>query len=104
MTILQTITLVEPIPLLVLGTLICFIVAFGIGVSDTDADVAGWIAIISLLVGLILGVLSFTITKETTRYQVLLDDTYSVSELYENYEIVEQEGITYWIEEKVNED
>lgn len=42
--------------------------------------------------------------EETTRYQVLLDDTYTVSELYENYEIVEQEGITYWIEEKDNED
>lgn len=104
MTILQTITLVEPIPLLVFGTLVCFIVALVIVVSDTDADVAGWIAIISFLVGLILGVLSFVVAGETTRYQVLLDDTYPVSELYENYEIVEQEGITYWIEEKGSED
>lgn len=104
MTILQTTTVVTPIPLLVLGTLICFIVAFVIRVSDTNSNVAGWIAIISFLVGLILGVLSFVMAKETTRYQVLLDDTYPVSELYESYEIVEQEGITYWIEEKDNED
>lgn len=104
MTILQTTAVVEPIPLLVLGTLICFIIAFVIGVSDTNSDVAGWIALISFLVGLILGVLSFVMAKETTRYQVLLDDTYPVSELYENYEIVEQEGITYWIEEKASED
>ena len=104
MTILQTITVVEPIPLLVFGTLVCFIVALVIVVSDTDADVAGWIAAISFLVGLILGVLSLVVAGEITRYQVLLDDTYPISELYENYEIVEQEGITYWIEEKDNED
>ena len=67
MTILQTTTVVEPMPLLVLGTLICFIVAFVIGVSNIDADVAGWIAIISFLVGLILRVLSFTIVDESTR-------------------------------------
>ena len=104
MTILQTITVVEPIPLLVFGTLICFIVTLVIVVSDIDADIAGWIAIISFLVGLILGVLSLVVAGEITRYQVLLDDTYPVSELYENYEIVEQEGITYWIEEKASED
>lgn len=104
MTILQTTTMFAPVPLLMLPALICFIVALAITVSDTDSDVAGWIAIISFLVGFILGVLSFVMAKETTRYQVLLDDTYPVSELYESYEIVEQEGITYWIEEKDNED
>lgn len=104
MTILQTTTVAIPIPLLILGTITCFIVAFVIVISDIDSDVAGWIAIISFIVGLILGVLALDVTGEKTRYQVLLDDTYSVSELYENYEIVEQEGITYWIEEKDNED
>lgn len=104
MTILQTTTVMIPISGLVLATLICFIVAFVIAISGTDSDVAGWIVIISLIVGLICGILAFVITGEKTRYQVLLDDTYSVSELYENYEIVEQEGITYWIEEKDNED
>lgn len=104
MTILQTITVAEPIPLLVFGTFVCFIVALVIVVSDTDADVAGWIATISFLVGLILGILSLVVAGEITRYQVLLDDTYPVSELYENYEIIEQEGITFWIEEKDNED
>ena len=104
MTILQTTTVAMPIPGLILGTFTCFIVAFVIAISCTDSDVAGWIVIISFIVGLILGVLSLVITEEKTRYQVLLDDTYSASELYENYEIVEQEGITYWIEEKDNED
>lgn len=104
MTILQTTTVAIPIPGLVLGAITCFIVAFVIAISGTDSDVARWIVIISFIVGLILGVLSLVITEETTRYQVLLDDTYSASELYENYEIVEQEGITYWIEEKDNED
>lgn len=104
MTILQTTTVAIPIPGLVLGAITCFIVAFVIAISGIDSDVARWIVIISFIVGLILGVLSLVISEETTRYQVLLDDTYSASELYENYEIVEQEGITYWIEEKDNED
>lgn len=100
MTILQTTTMSAPVPLLMFAALICFIVTFAITVAYIDFDVAGWIATIVGSLGLILLVLSLVITKETTRYQVLLDDTYSVSELYENYEIVEQEGITYWIEEK----
>lgn len=104
MTILQTTTVSAPVPLLILTAFICFIVALTIIVSNTESDIAGWIGIISFFVGLILGVLSLVIAKETTRYQVLLDDTYPVSELYKNYEIVEQEGITYWIEEKDNED
>lgn len=104
MTILQTTTVVAPIPLLILTAFICFIVALTIIVSNTESDVAGWIAIISFLIGIILGVLSLVMAGETTRYQVLLDDTYPVSELYESHEIIEQEGITYWIEEKDNED
>lgn len=89
MTILQTTTVMAPIPLLMLGTLICFfIAAFGIAISNIDSDVAERTATIGFSLGLILLVLSLVITKETTRYQVLLDDTYSVSELYENYEIV----------------
>ena len=104
MTILQTTTVAVPIPWLVLGAFICFIVAFVIAISDTDPHIAGWTVLISFIVGLICGILSLVIAKETTRYQVLLDDTYPVSELYKNYEIVEQEGITYWIEEKDNED
>jgi hypothetical protein len=34
------------------------------------------------------------------KYQVLLDDSVSVNELYENYEVIEQEGITFWVEDK----
>lgn len=104
MTILQTTTVAIPIPGLIVGTITCFIVAFVIMASGTDSDAAVWASIISFIVGLICGILALVITGEKTRYQVLLDDTYSVSELYENYEIVEQEGITYWIEEKDNED
>ena len=104
MTILQTTTVAAPIPWLVLGALICFNIAFDIMISGTESDVIKLIAVISFFIGLILGALSLNMAEETTRYQVLLDDTYTVSELYENYEIVEQEGITYWIEEKDNED
>ena len=104
MTILQTTTVAIPIFGLVLVTFICFFVAAAIMASGTDSNAAVWASIISFIVGLICGILTFVTLEETTRYQVLLDDTYPISELYENYEIIEQEGITYWIEEKDNED
>lgn len=103
MTILQTTTVVTPIPILAIIAILCFIFAVAAAFSSVDVETSGKIIIISFALGIISGILSIIMAKETTRYQVLLDDTYPVSELYENYEIVEQEGVTYWVEEKDNE-
>ena len=75
---------------------------------DADGDVA--MASLSLLLCLVLFIASgfiFSHTKEKDRYnkyQVLLDDSVSVNELYENYEVIEQEGITFWVEDKRDEE
>lgn len=108
MTILQTVEIVEKtwgwswlgfaIGVLAIGSMIAFF-SF-----DTDGDVP--MAALSLLFCLILFIASgfiFSHTKEKDRYnkyQVLLDDSVSVNELYENYEVIEQEGITFWVEDK----
>ena len=35
-----------------------------------------------------------------SRYQVIVDDSISMTEFTQRYNIIEQEGITYWVTEK----
>ena len=108
MTILQTVEIVEKtwgwswlglaIGVLAIGLMITFFF------FDNDSDSA--MAALSLFLCIVLTVASalvFANAKEKDRYnkyQVLLDDSISVNELYENYEVIEQEGITFWVEDK----
>ena len=105
MTILQTVEIIEKtwgwnwlgfaIGVLAIGLMITFFF------FDNDSNAA-----LSLFLCIVLTVASavvFANTKEKDRYnkyQVLLDDSVSVNELYENYEVIEQEGITFWVEDK----
>ena len=112
MTILQTVEIVEKTwgwnwLGFVIGILaIVLMIAFFF--FDADGDVA--MASLSLLLCLVLFIASgfiFSHTKEKDRYnkyQVLFDYSVSVNELYENYEVIEQEGITFWVEDKRNEE
>ena len=34
------------------------------------------------------------------KYQVIIDESVSLTEFYDRYEVIEQEGITFWIKEK----
>ena len=108
MTILQTVEIVEKtwgwswlgltLGVLAIGAMIAFFL------FDCDGDAA--MASLSLLFCIVLFIAScliFANTKEKDRYnkyQVLLDDSVSVNELYENYEVIKQEGITFWVEDK----
>ena len=108
MTILQTVEIVEKtwgwswlglaIGVLAIGLMITFFL------FDNNSDSA--MAALSLFLCVVLTVASglvFANTKEKDRYnkyQVLFDDSVSINELYENYEVIEQEGITFWVEDK----
>ena len=108
MTILQTVEIVEKtwgwnwlgfaIGVLAIGLMITFFL------FDNDDDSA--MAALTLFLSNVLTVASaliFANTKEMDRYnkyQVLLDVCVSVNELYENYEVIVQEGITFWVEDK----
>ena len=50
--------------------------------------------------GLIVFGVAITDTPPETRYQVLIDESVSMSEFFEKYEIIEQEGKIYTIKEK----
>ena len=83
--------------------IVAFILSFVIAWSGEDG---GGFAVI---LAIILGIASFfsfktaAIDKTWNRYQVLVDENVSMTEFLENYEIIETEGITIWVEEKDNE-
>ena len=43
------------------------------------------------------------VDKTWNQYQVLIDENVSMTEFFENYEVIKTEGITFWVEEKDNE-
>ena len=83
----------------------CIIAAIGIFVLCLIADEGSLIGL-GTFGALILGLVSvgfFSVAKElpdTYLYQVIVDDSVSISVFTENYEIKSQEGITYWVVEK----
>ena len=72
--------------------------------SYDDAYLGGFITGLILLIG-ICGMSGFGIWKQTNpntyvEYKVLIDDTASWNDIYNNYEIIDQEGKIYTIKEK----
>lgn len=104
-TILQTVTPIAEVTLLI-GAM-C-----GIAVLVCGALAVGWfhcdgicLTAIVFTILAILGLIAFIInikhpTYEKTKYQVVLEDTISVNDFIKQYNIIEQEGITYWVTEK----
>lgn len=104
-TILQTVTPVASVTVLIAW--LCGIVAFinlllAIA-SYVEFDNIKWtiafgiisiIAVISVIVDL-----SHPM-YDKSQYQVIIDDSVSMSEFTQRYNIIEQEGITYWVTEK----
>lgn len=62
--------------------------------------------VIALIVGLFCGFVSWVcwnIDEEIpgpNKYQVLIDENVSITEFTNKYEILSQEGITYWVQDK----
>ena len=87
--------------------LFCIIAAIGIFILCLIVD-EGSLVQLGICGAFILGLVSiylFSIGKDlpdTYLYQVIVDDSVSISVFTENYEIRSQEGITYWVVEKEN--
>ncbi len=82
-------------------------IIIGIILSITDGpDLVGWIAIISagIIVGLIFGFIfgmgDETPTKYETHYQVIIDDSVSMNDFLNRYEIIDTEGKILTIRER----
>lgn len=90
--------------------LICAIAGFFIGRLDCNA-ISGTLC--GALVGIIFGLLALALfgtifsyppeTKTIIRYEVTVDDSVSLTEFYENYNVIEQRGQIFVVEEQPHE-
>ena len=92
----------------IVGSIILGIfIIIGIILSITEGpELAGWIVIISagiilgLIFGLICGMWCETPTKYETHYQVIIDDSVSMNDFLDKYEIIDTEGKILTIRER----
>ena len=84
------------------------LVAIGMWLSgDSDVSVIPSFAIFSVVLGVTLGGLSGKIcetpTAYETQYKVTISDEVSMSDFYEHYEVIEQDGKIFTVREKTND-
>lgn len=103
-TILQTVTPIAGVTILIFVcccvvifiNLICAIICY----SEKYVK-AGIVFTIIAIIGLITAILDLSRPMyNKTQYQIIIDDSVSMSEFTQRYNIIEQEGITYWVTEK----
>ena len=86
------------------GTFVFFLLAFAAGLYAVlmfqDEDWISGLLMSALAIVLMLFAIGNLAKTPRTRYEVSFDENYSVSELIENYEIVDQRGDILIVEEK----
>lgn len=92
---------------LLVTVLICAIAGFFIGRINRDEVLS---TLVGALFGFVLGFLSMSlfgtifsypaVTETTMQYEVILDDSVSMNEFCEHYNVVEQRGDIFVVEEK----
>ena len=95
---------------LIITVLIGSIIGFFIGRIQWD-ELSGTLS--GALLGLVLGLFTMAVfgfafsypleTKTTVRYEVTVDDSVSLTEFYEHYNIIEQRGEIFIVEKKPHE-
>lgn len=113
MTVLNVIELTKTAPFMkwiVAGCLIGVILFFIIGISCAGKGVihdkiAGWCfvaTVVSLFAAIVCGAISDNVVVPTGEYQyeITIDDETSFSEVIEKYNIIEQRGDIFVVEEK----
>lgn len=88
----------------IVAVVACGIIAYGLaGYDKGEAVVMG--CMVGALIGLLLWILVGEITSEPVvqevRYEVTIDDSVSMKEFTNKYEIIEQRGEIYVVREKV---
>ena len=104
-TILQTVTPIASTTILIAW--LCGIVAvinllFAI-INYAEFNNIKWTIIFGIVS--VIAIISFIVDLshpmyDKSQYQVIVDDSVSMTEFIQRYNIIEQEGITYWVTEK----
>lgn len=88
---------------IIVGAIPCTICIWAMVIMFVEGNPGAATACIILAlicVGLIVLGICVVKTPPETRYQVLIDESVSMSEFFEKYEIIEQEGKIYIVKEK----
>ena len=103
-----TASIVDTIIYFILGIGTLLAIIYGVYWVITEADY-GFAGVLLSTLGVVLFIMlcfgirdSLISPKDTTYYQVIIDDSVSMVEFNEKYDIVEVEGKIYTIKEKVN--
>ena len=92
--------------------LICAVVGFFIGRESYDEFTEILVGvltgvILSLFIGPLFGGVIFdypAVTETTIQYEVTIDDSVSLTEFYEHYNVIEQRGQIFVVEEKPHDE
>ena len=103
-TILQTVTPIAEVTVLIF-VCCCIVILINIILAIRCYSerwiIRGIVFTIIAVIGLITAILDLSHPMyDKTQYQVTVDDSISMTEFAQRYNIIEQEGITYWVTEK----
>lgn len=103
-TILQTVTPIAGVTVLIF-VCCCVVVLINLILAIICYSerwiIRGIVFTIIAVIGVITAILNLSHPMyEKTKYQVVLEDTISMNDFTKQYNIIEQEGITYWVTEK----
>ena len=103
-TILQTVTPIAGVTVLIF-VCCCVVVLINLILAIICYSerwiIRGIVFTIIAVLGVITAILNLSHPMyEKTKYQVVLEDTISMNDFTKQYNIIEQEGIIYWVTEK----
>lgn len=105
-TILSQEPILDPsigLPVFIVGAIICIIISIIISWWDNDVGIGIFICFVGTLMSLVIGMgVGATMGEPTGEYtyKVTIDDSVSMTEFYEHYTIIDQEGKIFTVELK----
>lgn len=80
---------------------ICFIIAFDPGImNDFTQVICFCVGIVAISVLLIIGVWEPKVETDRYRYEAIIDESVSLVDIYDKYEVIEQRGDIWVLEDK----
>ena len=82
---------------------IIFVVAFTLTIHDTASILSMVLFVCSIIASIVFAAINDTYKSEPTgryRYEVTIDDSVSITEVYDHYNVVEQRGDIWILEDK----
>ena len=87
--------------------IIVMAIIFGIGISviiEKDSIFGGLVTLISFLVAIVLALIDPKVETGLYKYEAIIDDDVSFTELYEQYDLIARRGEIYILQDKEDQE